>query len=101
MVAASRAIDAYLADTPLAARLAASGVPAELIFGQHDARVAPPPSTTLTHTLLTGVGHTPPWEAPEHVAELITTALKRRRTLPIEQDRQAVAGVVAASQPGE
>ncbi|TML97337.1 MAG: alpha/beta hydrolase [Actinobacteria bacterium] len=41
LVAASRAIDTYLAETPLADRLSASGVPAELIFGEHDARVAP------------------------------------------------------------
>ena len=74
-VAASRAIDAYLAKAPLAARLSKTGVPAELIFGQHDARVAPPTSNTLTHTLLAGVGHTPPWEAADRVADLITTAL--------------------------
>jgi pimeloyl-ACP methyl ester carboxylesterase len=59
-VAASRAIDAYLAKAPLPMRLAASSVPAELIFGQYDARIAPPPSSTFPHTLLAGVGHTPP-----------------------------------------
>ena len=75
-VAASRAIGTYLADAPLAERLAASGVPSELIFGQHDARVAQPPSNMLTHTLLTGVGHTPPWETPHQVADLILTSIK-------------------------
>jgi hypothetical protein len=30
---------------------------------------------TLTHTLLTGVGHTPPWEAAARTAELITSSL--------------------------
>lgn len=75
-VAASRAIDTYLADAPLAQRLAASSVPSELIFGQHDARVAQPPSSALTHTLLTGVGHTPPWETPDEIAGLITDSIK-------------------------
>jgi hypothetical protein len=47
LVAASRAIDTYLAEAPLAQRLTASGAPAELIFGQLDARITPPPSNTL------------------------------------------------------
>lgn len=75
LVAASRAIDTYLAHAPLAARLAAAGVPAELIFGEHDARIAPPPSNTLTHIVLPGVGHKPPWEAPDPTAALITTSV--------------------------
>jgi hypothetical protein len=25
-------------------------------------------------TLLSGVGHTPPWEAPDRIAEMITTS---------------------------
>ncbi len=75
LVAASRAIDAYLADAPLAARLSKAGVPAELIFGERDGRVGAPPSNTFTHTMLAGVGHTPPWEASGLVADLITTGL--------------------------
>ena len=75
LVAASRAIDAYLAESPLAARLSKTGVSAELIFGEHDARVARPSPSTLAHTLLTGVGHSPPWEAPDLIADRITTAL--------------------------
>lgn len=75
LVAASRAIDSYLAQAPLAERLAACGVPTELIFGQYDARVAPPRSDKLTNTVLTGVGHTPPWEAPDQIADLITTSM--------------------------
>jgi pimeloyl-ACP methyl ester carboxylesterase len=75
LVAASRAIDTYLAETPLADRLSATGVPAELIFGEHDARVAAPPANVLAHTLLRAVGHTPPWEAAGRVAELISTSL--------------------------
>ncbi|MGH3610388.1 MAG: alpha/beta fold hydrolase, partial [Pseudonocardiaceae bacterium] len=50
LIAASRAIDTYLAEAPLAERLRASGVPAELIFGEHDARIASPPPDTLAHT---------------------------------------------------
>jgi pimeloyl-ACP methyl ester carboxylesterase len=89
LVAASRAIHSYLAEAPLAQRLVASGVPAELIFGEHDARVAPPPSTMRTPhtiTLLAGVGHTPPWEAPDRVAELITSSLNGHGRDAIEQE---------------
>jgi pimeloyl-ACP methyl ester carboxylesterase len=79
LVAASRAVDTYLAEAPLADRLTALGVPAELIFGERDARVAPPPPNMLTAhniTLLPGEGHTPPWEAPDRIAEMITTSLR-------------------------
>jgi pimeloyl-ACP methyl ester carboxylesterase len=74
LVAASRAIDTYLAEAPLANRLTATGIPAWLIFGEQDVRVAPPPPNHFTPhntTLLRGVGHTPPWEAPDQIAELI------------------------------
>jgi pimeloyl-ACP methyl ester carboxylesterase len=77
LVSASRAIDTYLAQAPLADRLAASGVPFELIFGERDQRVAPPPPNLFSPhhtTLMRGVGHTPPWEAPSRIAELISTA---------------------------
>jgi pimeloyl-ACP methyl ester carboxylesterase len=84
LVAASRAIDAYLAEAPLADRLAALGVPVELIFGDRDHRVARPSPNLLTHhttTLIRGVGHTPPWEAPERIAELILTAAPQPQLL--------------------
>jgi pimeloyl-ACP methyl ester carboxylesterase len=71
---ASRAIDSYLATAPLAQRLTASRVPVTLVYGQLDARIAPPPSQLPGVTVLPGVGHTPPWEAPELIAELIRTA---------------------------
>jgi pimeloyl-ACP methyl ester carboxylesterase len=83
--AASRAIDTYLGVAPLAQRLAALPVPAELIFGEQDARVARPPSATLPHTLLTQVGHTPPWEAADRIAEVITSAVRRDNEVPREQ----------------
>jgi pimeloyl-ACP methyl ester carboxylesterase len=100
LVAASRAIDTYLAETPLADRLSATGVPAELVFGEHDARVAPPPSNTLTHTLLAGVGHTPPWEAADRIAEMIEASLNGNGGDPSEQDKQAATGLVASRRGG-
>jgi pimeloyl-ACP methyl ester carboxylesterase len=93
LVAASRAIDTYLADAPLADRLSASGVPAVLIFGEHDARVAPPPSNTLTHTLLAGVGHTPPWDAADRIAGLIASSLNGDANDPVEHDAHAATGL--------
>jgi pimeloyl-ACP methyl ester carboxylesterase len=100
LVAASRAIDTYLTEAPRADRPRVSGVPAELIFGEHDARIAPPPSNMLIHTLLAGVGHTPPCDAPDRVAELITTSLNGDGRDPIEQYTQAATGRVAASRRG-
>jgi pimeloyl-ACP methyl ester carboxylesterase len=76
LVATSRAIDTYLAQAPLADRLTATAVGIELIFGTHDQRVAPPPPNLFNAhntTLLQGIGHTPPWEAPERIAQLILT----------------------------
>jgi pimeloyl-ACP methyl ester carboxylesterase len=76
LVATSRAIDTYLAQAHLADRLTAIAVRVELIFGNHDQRVAPPPPNLFNAnntTLLQGVGHTPPWETPERIARLILT----------------------------
>ena len=76
LIHSSRAIDDYLTTSPLADRLNNLTVPTDLVFAEYDARVATPrgefshlPQAHLT--LLPGVGHTPPWEAPHHVAELI------------------------------
>jgi pimeloyl-ACP methyl ester carboxylesterase len=76
----SRAIDNYLGDKTLADRLMKLEVPTELTFGELDARIARPghefarvPSAQLT--VLPGIGHTPPWEAPERVAGLIRSSL--------------------------
>jgi pimeloyl-ACP methyl ester carboxylesterase len=76
LVAASRSIDIHLTKAPLAERLVAAAVPAELIFAEHDQRVTPPPPNLFNAhrtTLLQGVGHTPPWETPERIAQLILT----------------------------
>jgi len=88
------------AGRPLADRLSASGVPAELIFGDHDARVARPPSNALTHTLLAGVGHTPPWEAAGRIAEMIAASLNGNGGDVIEQNKQAATGLVASRRGG-
>jgi pimeloyl-ACP methyl ester carboxylesterase len=106
LVAASRAIHTYLAEAPLADRLIRVRPPAELVFGEHDARVAPPPANMRTQRnimLLAGVGHTPPWEAADWVADLIVTALNGhgRDAIEHEAGTQAPDTRVAASQPGE
>ena len=93
----SRAIDDYLRTAPLAERLKNIPMPTELVFGEHDARVSAPRNefSTLRNTHLTelpGIGHSPPWEAPHKIAELITTSVAnwpRART---------AAGTVAAAQ---
>jgi hypothetical protein len=58
----------------------ARSVVTELVFGTQDARVTAPHGAFahLAHahlTVLPGIGHTPPWEVPDQVAELITAAL--------------------------
>jgi pimeloyl-ACP methyl ester carboxylesterase len=76
----SRAIDDYLKAARLADRLEKLAVPTELIFGRHDARVAAPRDefSALCNTslvVLPGIGHSPPWEAPGAVAEIIAHSL--------------------------
>lgn len=76
----SRAIDRYLRTAPLADRLKNLTVPAELVFSEHDARVSTPraefSALRNTHlTVLPDIGHSPPWEAPHKVAELITNSV--------------------------
>ncbi|KAF0845204.1 alpha/beta fold hydrolase [Nocardia caishijiensis] len=79
-VRSSRAIDTYLGARPLPERLGGLRMPVDLVFGELDARVARPvghfdglPRARVTE--LDGVGHTPPWEAPEVVATLIADYL--------------------------
>ncbi|AHH19814.1 putative hydrolase, alpha/beta hydrolase family [Nocardia nova SH22a] len=78
--ASTRAIDAYLGAGHLAGRLANLPHPVELAFGELDGRVEAPgdrfdalPNTTTR--VLPGIGHTPPWEAPRAVADLIIGSL--------------------------
>ncbi|WP_278266231.1 alpha/beta hydrolase [Nocardia sp. AG03] len=75
-VRSSRAIDTYLGSRPLAERLRHLAVPVEVVFGELDARVARPGGEFATRhrtrvTELRGVGHTPPWESPDVIADLI------------------------------
>ncbi|MFI5500799.1 alpha/beta fold hydrolase [Nocardia asteroides] len=80
VVRGSRAIDTYLGSRRLADRLRHLRVPADLVFGRLDARVAAPanefatvPGTRVRE--LPGVGHTPPWERPETIVDLIVSAV--------------------------
>jgi pimeloyl-ACP methyl ester carboxylesterase len=80
-VDSSRAVSSYLHSCPLPERLASISTAVDLVFGELDARIASPgaefaalPGATVT--ILPGVGHTPPWEAPEAVADLILRSLK-------------------------
>lgn len=76
-VRATTAVDDYVAERPLAARLGALPASATVLFGEEDRRVDPAslrgydgvPGVEVAR--LPGVGHTPPWEAPEAVAEAI------------------------------
>ncbi|MCW2867834.1 MAG: putative hydrolase, alpha/beta hydrolase family [Marmoricola sp.] len=75
-VAASRAIDRYLGERPLPERLAALGVPVHVVLGSRDQRLdlgAYAAEPSLRRTTLPAAGHTPPWEAPDEVAALITS----------------------------
>lgn len=71
----SRAIDAYLGKASLPARLRQLEIPAHIVVGELDRRVSPmlPQDLQRPHRLLVldGVGHTPPWEAPDLTADLI------------------------------
>jgi pimeloyl-ACP methyl ester carboxylesterase len=71
------AIDAYLQERPLAARLGALPVPVTFVFGEEDKRVDPASLSSFDDLAgvevvrLPGVGHSPIWEAPEESAEAI------------------------------
>jgi pimeloyl-ACP methyl ester carboxylesterase len=71
------AIDDYLQERPLAARLGALPVPVTFVFGDEDSRVDPASLSDFDDVAgvevvrLPGVGHTPIWEAPERSAEAI------------------------------
>lgn len=73
----TRAIDAYLTAAALPDRLARLPQPARLAFGELDARIQAPTVEFdgSISTTLRAVGHTPQWEAPEAVADLITRSL--------------------------
>ena len=73
-----RAESAYLGEGRLDERLRRLGLPATLVLGEHDAFFRAQACAEAFRTLpgarvvvLDGVGHSPPVEAPERVAELI------------------------------
>ena len=74
---ASFALDRYLEQKPLAERVASLGLASTVIFGVDDQRVdvaSLEPFEALPDVRverLTGVGHSPMWEAPGRTAELI------------------------------
>ncbi|WP_128639705.1 alpha/beta fold hydrolase [Rhodococcus opacus] len=80
-VRSTQAIDTYLGARTLADRLTSLPVPTELVVGGLDARVASPARefASVRHAtvrVLPRVGHTPPWEAPDMVAEAIGRTLR-------------------------
>ena len=77
---ATAAIDAYLAERPLADRLRALSLPVDVVYGEQDGRVDPEAFAALggvpgvsAHPIA-AAGHTPIWETPEAVARLIAGA---------------------------
>jgi pimeloyl-ACP methyl ester carboxylesterase len=77
--AANRALDDYLAEQPLAERVAKLGVPTLLVFGDEDGRIDVSAFDAFTAdraVRLPGVGHSPPFEAPAAVAEAIRDWLR-------------------------
>ena len=73
-VGATTALDDYLAERDLGARVAALSVPVTVVFGEQDARVDPE-SLRVFHGVdivrIPEAGHTPIWETPERVAAAI------------------------------
>lgn len=82
VTASSKALDHYLAQRPLPARVAALGVPTLLVYGTADRRVAVAAFGQFTTAdmvvRLPGVGHSPPYEAPALVAKSLRVWLGRR-----------------------
>ena len=78
--AGTTAVDAYVSEQGMGERLAALGVPATVVFGEQDERVDPASLSVYDGVANVRVvripeaGHTPVWETPEQVAELIAAA---------------------------
>lgn len=96
-VRSTQAIDTYLGARTLADRLTSLQVPTELVFGGLDARVASPARefAELRHAtvrVLPGVGHTPSWEAPDVVADMIGSTLRSTTLATATEPRARRAG---------
>lgn len=77
-VAASSAIDRYLDDASLPGRLVGLAHDVDVVLGTRDLRLdlsAYDAEPSLRLTTLDASGHTPPWEAPDATAAVITRAL--------------------------
>jgi pimeloyl-ACP methyl ester carboxylesterase len=76
-IGSSSAIDTYLHAETLPDRLARLDIPTHVVFGVLDQRVHPEsldayadiPNVAIVR--LPDAGHTPPWESPDQMAELI------------------------------
>jgi pimeloyl-ACP methyl ester carboxylesterase len=74
---ATRATDAYLAEQTLHARVAALSVPVTVVFGERDRRVALDSLDGyegVSVVRIPDAGHSPMWETPERLAEVIGSA---------------------------
>lgn len=82
-VGASASLDDYLAAGELPARLAAlAPLPVDVVVGTDDRRVDPsswrePELPGVRLARLEGVGHSPAWEAPHHVARILAEGVLR------------------------
>jgi pimeloyl-ACP methyl ester carboxylesterase len=79
-VGSTRAVDAYLDARSLYDRVGALPIPVDVVFGLEDLRVARSSLdgydrlANVTVALVPGVGHSPPLEAPQAVADVLIAA---------------------------
>jgi pimeloyl-ACP methyl ester carboxylesterase len=82
-VGSTQAVDAYLDERSLHERVRALAIPVDVVFGLEDLRVARSSLdgydsiSNLTLTRIPGVGHSPPLEAPQAVADVLAAAARR------------------------
>lgn len=81
-VGSTRAADAYLSARSLHDRVGALPIPVDVVFGLEDQRVARSSLDgydrlgNVTVTRIPGVGHSPPLEAPQAVADVLRAATR-------------------------
>lgn len=82
---ATKSMNRFLSERPLAERLTSLQIPIDVVFGLRDQRVDPSSLAVydavagVRVTTLEGVGHSPPWEAPEAVSQAIARGEVARR----------------------
>jgi pimeloyl-ACP methyl ester carboxylesterase len=90
-----RRFGAYLDERSMPERLAALDVPVLVVFGAADPRWEPSSAHQYEAVpgarveMLPGVGHVPPWEAPEETAGLLLDFAARAVGVPPENPQQA------------